>query len=269
MRLGDLIKEIEGAIPPAYAQDWDNVGLLVGDADTEVTRVYLALDATAGVIEEAKAFGAQLILTHHPMIFKGMKRVTADHFIGRKILMLAQSGIACYAMHTNFDVMGMADAMARRLELHDSQALMAVCPSAEQGTALAGTDTQQGIGRIGSLPREMTLKECAAFVKNKLEMPFVTVSGDADRTVRRAAVSPGSGRSMCGYAVAGRADVLITGDIGHHEALDAKEQGLCIIDAGHYGTEKIFMEYMERWLSGRYPQLACACAKPAQPFFVV
>lgn len=266
MKIGELTAAIEKRFPPVYAEEWDNVGLLVGDAGEEVTKVFLALDATEDAIKEAKAFGAQLLLTHHPMIFRSMKRVTADHFIGKKILELAKSGIACYAMHTNFDVMGMADAMAERLQLTDSEVLMA---APQVSADIYGSEQAQGIGRVGNLTEKMTLREYAQFVKERLQMPFVTVSGDQAQSLHRVAVSPGSGRSMIGYALQAKADVLVTGDIGHHEALDAREQGLCIIDAGHYGTEKIFMEVMQQWLERECPQLTCRSAALREPFFVV
>ena len=169
-------------------------------------------------------------------------------------------------MHTNFDVMGMAEALADLLKLTDSQVLMEVLPSGEEEYT---AKEPQGIGRVGMLPRPMTLTECAGFVKKVLDLPYVTVSGPADRILRRAAVSSGSGRSMISYGLAKKAEVLITGDIGHHEALDAGEQGLCIIDGGHYGTEKLFAAYMEKWLGKEFPDLECVRAVQEPVFFAV
>ncbi len=265
MRCKEIVDKIEKAFPPVYAEEWDNVGLLVGHKDQEVERVFLALDATEEVIEEAIAAGAQMIITHHPMIFKGMKKVNDGNFIGKKVLRLAENKISYYAMHTNFDVMGMAKALADVLKLQKQEVLMEVIPASSANV----TEEKQGIGRIGYLPEEMTLAQCAKFVKTALNLPFLTVSGNPDVSVRYAAVSSGSGKSVIPYALAQGADVLITGDIGHHEALDAKEQSLCIIDAGHYGTEKLFMDFMKSWFEKEMPVIVCSQAAPKEPFWVL
>ena len=108
MECKKVIEILEKQSPKSYACDWDNVGLLVGREDKEIQKIYIALDATDEAIEEAIANGADMLLTHHPMIFKGMKRVTQEDFIGRRIIRLIQNDMVYYAMHTNFDVIGMA-----------------------------------------------------------------------------------------------------------------------------------------------------------------
>lgn len=113
MECKKVIEILEKQSPKSYACDWDNVGLLVGREDKEIQKIYIALDATDEAIEEAIANGADMLLTHHPMIFKGMKRVTQEDFIGRRIIRLIQNDMVYYAMHTNFDVMGMADLAGR------------------------------------------------------------------------------------------------------------------------------------------------------------
>ncbi len=265
MKCGEIIDRLEQCFPPAYAEEWDNVGLLAGDRNTEVAKVMLALDATEDVVRQAADWGAQLLVTHHPMIFHGLKRVVKEDFVGRKILCLAENGISYYAMHTNFDVMGMADALADMLGLKEREVLMEVVPSGETAYTV---DRPQGIGRIGCLEKEMPLARCGMFVKEALSLPFVTVSGDPDRRVYRAAVSSGSGKGVISYALAKGADVLIAGDIGHHEALDAGEQGLCIIDAGHYGTEKLFSGFMSKWFCKEFPEVICRQADQKEPFRV-
>ena len=108
----EIIKEIEARFPKHYAMEWDNVGLQVGRSDKEVKRIYLALDATDEVIEEAADWGADMLITHHPMIFKAMKKINDEDFIGRRVLKLIRDDISYYAMHTNYDVIGMADLSA-------------------------------------------------------------------------------------------------------------------------------------------------------------
>ena len=121
MECKKVIEILEKQSPKSYACDWDNVGLLVGREDKEIQKIYIALDATDEAIEEAIANGADMLLTHHPMIFKGMKRVTQEDFIGRRIIRLIQNDMVYYAMHTNFDVMGMADLAADYLGISDTR----------------------------------------------------------------------------------------------------------------------------------------------------
>lgn len=109
MKCSEIIRVIEASYPREAALDFDNVGLLAGRTDREVSRVYIALDATDAVIEEAAAWGADMLITHHPLIFSPLKRVTDEDFVSRRVLKLIQNDISYYAMHTNYDVLGMAD----------------------------------------------------------------------------------------------------------------------------------------------------------------
>ncbi len=254
----EVIEGLERAYPPSCAESWDNVGLLVGRMDADVEKVFVALDLTGEVLEEAIGWGADLIVTHHPMIFQGIKRVNDQDFIGKKILALAESHTACYAMHTNFDVLAMADINEKLLGLKDTEVLM-----------VTGEDQEghpRGIGRVGMLEPAMDLESCARFVKERFDLPGVKVCGDLKKMIRRAAVSGGAGKSMVTSAVSSGAQVLITGDIDHHTALDAADQGLCIIDAGHYGTEYFFIEHTKDGLEKMFPQLTLGCAKKHIPF---
>ena len=119
----EIIKKIEARFPKHYAMEWDNVGLQVGRSDKEVKRIYLALDATDEVIEEAVDWGADMLITHHPMIFKAMKKINDEDFIGRRVLKLIRDDISYYAMHTNYDVMGMAELAGKVLELSEPEVL--------------------------------------------------------------------------------------------------------------------------------------------------
>ncbi len=123
MKCYEIIDKLESLSPTEFAEEWDNIGLLAGRRDKEVRTVYIALDATDDVIEEAVRLGADLLLTHHPLIFKKMSRVNTDDFIGRRVCELIRNDISYYAMHTNFDVMGMADAAADELSLKDRRVL--------------------------------------------------------------------------------------------------------------------------------------------------
>ena len=260
MQCKEIMQVIEAAYPRSAALDFDNVGLLAGRAGKEVNRVYLALDATDAVIDRAIEAGADMLITHHPLIFSPMKRVTDEDFIGRRVLKLIQSVIAYYAMHTNYDVLGMATLSEKILGIKNSQVLdVTMC---EDGN-------EEGIGRVGDLEKLMTLEECCVYVKHKLKLGSLKVFGDMNGTVSRLAVSPGSGKSAVAPAIAKGADVLVTGDIGHHDGLDAVEQGLAVIDAGHYGTEYIFIDDMKHFLEDKLPVLDVMTTPIVHPFQVI
>lgn len=260
MKCYDIIRRLEELSPPEYAAEWDNVGLLVGRGEKEVSTVYIALDATDEVIQKAIECEADMLLTHHPMIFSSLKQVRADDFIGRRILKLAKHDISYYAMHTNFDIMGMADAAADIINL-SSRDVLDVTYEDEIGT--------EGFGRIGRLPEIMSLQSLCEFVKDRFEIDNVKVFGDLDSTVEIAAISPGSGKSMLKDAVKKGADVIITGDIDHHEGIDAVAQGLNVIDAGHFGIEKLFISYMEDFLRREMPELMVYTYDLIPPFTIV
>ena len=221
MKVKELTAWLENKYPAKAAEHWDNVGLLVGDDEAEVSHVFLALDLTEETLEEAIQAGADMIITHHPMIFSGIKKINNHDFTGRKIMRLIQNHISYYAMHTNYDVLGMADLSADYLKLEEREVL-----SVTEETR----DRCEGLGRVGMLPKQMSLRECGEFAG---------------------------------------ADVYVTGDIDHHTGIDAVASGLAIIDAGHYGTEYIFMDAMKKKLGENFPELPTTCAKVKSPYTIL
>ena len=260
MKVKKLTDWLTAQYPPSMAEDWDNVGLLVGDDTREVSHVFLALDLTEDTLEQAITAGADMIITHHPMIFGGIKKINNHSFTGRRILELIRNDIQYYAMHTNYDVLGMADMSADYLDLTDREVL-SVTAETENGL--------EGFGRVGNLPSEMTLKECGEFVKKALSLNDVKIYGDPEQKVRKAAICTGSGKSMISDVLAKGADVYVTGDIDHHTGIDTVAEGLTIIDAGHYGTEYIFMEAMKEKLNKAFDDLKITCAKVKSPYTIL
>lgn len=260
MKAYELTSWLEKKYPSDAAEDWDNVGLLTGDDTNEISHVFLALDLTEETLAEAIEDGADMIITHHPMIFSGIKKINNHSFTGRKILTLIQKGIVYYAMHTNYDVLGMADLSADYTKMHDT-------------TVLSVTEERegevQGFGRVGKLPREMTLREYAQLVKESLKLNDVKVYGNLDSMVKCAAVCTGSGKSMIKDVIKAGADVYVTGDIDHHIGIDTVAQGLALIDAGHYGTEYIFMDAMKKELTQAFPELKISCAEVKSPYTIL
>ncbi|MCI8550674.1 MAG: Nif3-like dinuclear metal center hexameric protein [Lachnospiraceae bacterium] len=244
----EIMEWFDARWPESLACPWDNVGLLAGRAEKEVKKVYIALDATEETIEAAVSAGADMMITHHPLIFGGIKRVCDQDALGRRLLSLIKADLSCYAGHTNFDIAkgGMADLAAGRFGLFDEErGLLPLEPSGEQEGVLVG------IGKVGYLKKPMSLEELAEALKERFQIPSLTVYPVLQRRlswpgsmgmIKKAAISPGSGKSMMEAAVRAGVDVLITGDMGHHEGLDLTAEGVALVDAGHYGLEHIFVE---------------------------
>ena len=260
MKASELTDWLEKEFPSSAAEDWDNVGLLVGDDQKEISHIFLALDLTDRVLEEAVSCGADMIITHHPMIFSGLKKINTHDFTGRKVIRLIQEDIPYYAMHTNYDVLGMADLSADYMKLENPSVLSVT--EEREGEI-------QGFGRVGNLSDRMTLREYAQLVKKSLKLKDVKVYGNLDSEVGRAAVCTGSGKSMIQDAIAAGAEVYVTGDIDHHTGIDAVAQGLALIDAGHYGTEYIFMDAVKKELNQAFPELTVSCAGVKSPYAIL
>ena len=260
MKCRDVITCLEKIAPCCFAESWDNVGLITGREEKEIHKILVALDPTSEVVAEAVSWGADLLITHHPLIFSGIKSVTTNDFIGKRVFQLIHNDICYYAMHTNFDVMGMADAVADELQLEKSQVL---------DVTFQDEISKEGIGRMGELSRTMSLDECARFVKERCKLSSVKVFGDPEKLIDVVALIPGSGKSYIDLAIRKGAQVIITGDIDHHNGLDAVERGLAVIDAGHYGLEKIFVSYMEEVLHRELPDMQMKCAVEKEPYWTV
>lgn len=264
MKCREWILKLEELAPSGLACDWDNVGFLLGRREKDVKKVYLTLDVTDEVVETAINEQVDLIISHHPLIFSPIKRITDADFIGRRVLKLLANDIAYYAMHTNFDAApgGMADLAAQYLKLQDGKVLH----------PLNAEDPSVGFGRFGRLPEPMDLKTICEAVKKAFTIPSVIVYGDPEspRLFHHAAVAAGSGKQEIRYAAQQGIELLITGDIGHHEGLDALAQGVTIIDAGHYGTEYIFVAFMKDWITQNLSgQAQVLTAKRKVPFLVL
>ena len=255
------MKVIEADFPKNLAMDWDNVGLLVGDEEAEIRTVLVNLDVTDAAVQRAVECGADLILTHHPLLFRPMKTVTEQNFIARRVRELIRHDINYYAMHTNFDIAGMADLNAQDLKLSDAEVLE-VLGKYEDGR-------EYGLGRIGNLEREMTLGDLAGKVKEVMKLDAVRVYGNPEKIVSRVGVSSGAGKSAVGDALLKHADVLITGDLDYHTAIDACPRGLAMIDAGHYGTEFTYIPFMAEYVREKFPFLTVLTMEIEQPYTVI
>ena len=344
MKLKSLIKKIEAKYPTNLAYDWDNVGLLVGDAEEEIDKVLVCLEANEAIVEEAINNNVNLIVTHHPFIFGKMKKITTSDFKGKLIHKLIKNNIAVYSMHTNFDiafdglndyfmeVMGfenskildvtntetlykivvyvpkthedkVREALGKsgaghignysdctfntdgkgtfrplegtnpfigeldKLEVVDEVKIETIVPQRILGGVISAMikahpyeevaydlyklenkGNAVGLGRIAALKESMSLKELSMMIKEKLNMDALRVVGSLDTNIKKVAVVTGSGADLAKKAQRSGADVLITGDVKYHDAQDAIDEGMCIIDCNHFESEDIFKDVMKRFL---------------------
>ncbi len=228
--VGTWMDLVHALYPPSDAADWDHPGLQVGDPAWPVARVLVTLDVTSAVLDEAAAEPHTLVLAHHPLLLHPLRALTPSTAAGALALRAANSGVAVAAAHTNLDAAedgaGTSDPVVRVLGLTD---VVPLCAPAVPGA--------RPMGRVGDLPEPISLRELARTVASELPAPSTRRCGDGERQVRRVAVLGGSGTSAVGDAIAAGADVLVTGDVRHHVALDTLELGLALIDAGHHATE--------------------------------
>lgn len=229
-----LISALEDAYPPRLAEEWDTgIGLTCGDPDQVVDRVLLAVDADPATVAEAQRSGAQLLLTHHPLLFRPVQSVAADTDKGALIHRLIRTGIAHYSAHTNADraIDGVNDALAAALGLTDTTPLV---PAVDGGTG-------EGLGRVGTLSTAVPLARFAAHVADALPTTAwgVRAAGDPARTIRTVAVCGGSGGSHLAAATAAGADVYVTSDITHHIGAEhiADPSRPALIDIAHWAGE--------------------------------
>ncbi|REE95359.1 Nif3-like dinuclear metal center hexameric protein [Thermomonospora umbrina] len=244
MRLSQVIAVLEKLYPPEWAESWDAVGLVCGDPDAEVGRVLLAVDPVAAVVDEAVRIGADLIVTHHPLLLRPVHGVAATTPKGGLIHRLITSGVALYTAHTNADVAdpGVSDALARAVGL--TGPLRPLAPSPD--------DPARGLGRIGALEAAVPLRAFAARAAAGLPATAwgLRAAGDPDRPVRTVAVCGGAGDSLLGAARAAGVDVYLTADLRHHPASEFLEQdGPALVDAAHWATEWPWLADLRRRLA--------------------
>ena len=241
MTVQTLLDYIWTLAPAEYKMSWDNVGLLLGRASAEVRRVLLSLDATAAVAREAADLGCQLVVSHHPVIFRGDKHVNDLDPLTEPELLFLENRIAVISMHTNLDCApgGVNDALADLLCLHNIETLAA--------------PDEPGLVRCGTAePR--SLPEFAAFVKKTLACPGLRFI-DGGRPVSKVSVGGCACIEYAELALAAGCDTFVTGDVKYHEFLNAAARGLNVVDAGHFETENPVIRVLHAKLQARFPEI--------------
>jgi dinuclear metal center YbgI/SA1388 family protein len=236
LSLREVVAALERLYPPYTALSWDRVGLVSGDPDQPVSLVHFAVDPTLAVIEEARARGADLLITHHPLLLRGVHSVATTGAKGASVTALIENHIALYVAHTNADVAspGVCDALAGACSLVDVEPLQVI-----DGV---------GHGRVGSLAQELTLREFVQRLSAVLPKAVggIRVAGPAEAGVSRVAVVGGAGDDFFDQVRASGADVYVTADLRHHPTLEAREEARggtpYLVDAGHWATEWLWLE---------------------------
>lgn len=233
----DIINIMQELAPEHLAESWDNSGFAIGDENACVKTILVALDVTDDVIDEAVNVGAELIVTHHPIIFSPIKKINASDILGRKIYKLIKNGINVYSAHTNLDIAngGTNDVLSDIVGLKNVD-------------VLEYTSETEGIGRIGILEKPATLSELAESLKYKLGLDSIRYCGEGSKKIKVVALCTGSGAEFIKTAYNKNADVYITSDIKYHDAQKAIDMGIALIDATHYSSENIVVPVIAQYL---------------------
>jgi dinuclear metal center YbgI/SA1388 family protein len=248
--VADVAAYLDGRYPPGWAEDWDRVGLVVGEPEAPVSRVLCVVDCVPETVDEALDGGFDLIVAHHPLLLRGVSSVATTGAKGRLVHRLIRGGVALFVAHTNADIAspGVSDALADRLGLVDLR------PLASPGTgAAAAGGPAIGIGRIGTLPAPTTLAGLAALSAQRLPATAwgVRAAGAPDRPVRTVAVCGGAGDGFLPEARRAGVDAYLTADLRHHVASEyLAEGGPALLDAAHWATERPWLDRVAAQLSG-------------------
>ncbi len=238
--IADAAQLLETYAPLSLAEEWDNVGLLVGDPGAPLGRIMTCLTVAPKVVEEAIDRGVDLIVAHHPLPFHPLRRLTTDTVEGHLLWRLMGAGIGVYSAHTAFDSAagGINEQLAGGLGL---STVRPFSPSERPDGA--------GTGRLGAPPAGTTLSSLAKIAKQFLGLPHLRVVGTDEQPIGRLAIACGSGGSLLDDAVAAGSDALLTGEATYHECLKAESLGVALLLTGHYASERFAMETLAQWLS--------------------
>jgi GTP cyclohydrolase I len=262
MNLGEVLDYINEIAPWKYAEEWDNVGLMLGSRTCQVKKLMLCLDVTSKVINEAIDQGTNLIVSHHPFLFSELNTVDLDTAKGQQISTLIKNDICIISAHTNLDVAvgGVNDTLAEAAGLTNCQILKSYIPE--------GIDVDMGMGKVGELTNRLCFEEYISIVKNNLNIDRFRLIGIPPKTVKKIAVFCGSFDVDLDIVKRQDVDVLITGDIKYHTALDAREMGLCILDVGHYASEYLIVNKLKVLFENRFDNLEIICSTMEKDPFI-
>ena len=243
MKVKDIISVIEEFAPLGIQEKWDNSGLCIGSPEAEASSVLVGLDCTEELVDEAVACGADMIVTHHPLIFSGLKKISPDDIVGAAVIKAVKAGISIYAAHTNADkvIAGVSGAMAAKLGLEN----VAILDEDGEGT---------GLGVVGDLPEPLTAEEAVELVKSRFKLKAMRASRPVEGMISRVAMCGGSGGSLIGAAKASGAQLYLSGDISYHNFFTP--ENFMIMDIGHYESEIEIVDILFSLIKKKFPTFA-------------
>ena len=245
MKVKDIMAALEAFAPLGIQENWDNSGLVIGSPEDEVHGVLAGFDCTAELIREAVEKGCDMVVTHHPLIFKGLRRIDGNDPVGAAVMQAVRSGVAVYAAHTTADkvMAGVSGAMARRLELRNVRILV---PEAD-GTV--------GLGCIGEFPRPMDGREALRYVGEKFGLRMIRSSRPLEEAIVTVALLGGSGGAETDLAHAKGAQLYLTADISYHHFFTP--EGFMVMDIGHFESEVEIVDIFIAEIRKKFPTFAC------------
>ena len=259
MKADELIQYLEELAPLELAEGWDNVGLLLGDRNRDVKSVLTCLTLTSNVAAEAIERGVTFVISHHPILFRAIQRITTETVAGRMLLDLIAARIAVYSPHTSYDSArdGINRQLASMFDLQDVRAIRPITESVSGGsTDITGADRESfGGGRYGRLPNPVPLAQFVESVKQRLGLDGIQYVGEPEQIIERVGIACGSAAEFLSDAVACGCQALLTGEARFHACLEAQDAGVGMILPGHYATERPAMESLAERLTQRFPEL--------------
>ncbi len=278
LTVNDVINVMESMAPSRLAEDWDNIGLQVGKGEWPVERVWVALDPTVEVMEAACRDNADLVITHHPLIFQPLTAIDFESPTGHVIRLSALNKTAVFTAHTNLDSAqnGLNDILAHRLELTNISALVSRDNPADKINRSVDNSAKilTGLGRIGELSQPITLGELASKIKPQFPAAVVRIVGAPHEPIKKVALCTGSGNSLIGPFLDSDADVYLSGDLSYHNGRLAESMGRFLIDIGHFASEYPIIndlaKRLRKVLGKANPGLTVVpCSLEQDPFVVI
>ena len=253
MLLNEILSFLSAFAPIELSEEWDNTGLLIGQRDDAIRSIMTCLTLTPDVAEEAVSKRVSLVVTHHPILFRAVQKLTDETSEGRMLLSLIRAGVAVYSPHTSYDSAyeGVNRQLANSLNLTNVKPIRELDGEASDESG----DEPIGSGRFGDLPDAVSLADFVELVKQALRIQNTWFIGDSSSTIRRVGIACGAAAEFMGDAARLGCDVLLTGEARFHACLEARTRGIALVLPGHYPTERPAMENLAERLSQQFPDL--------------
>jgi dinuclear metal center YbgI/SA1388 family protein len=271
-----VVMFMEEIAPKHLAEDWDNVGLIIGDFEKDIKHILVCLDITSPIVEYAENKNVDMIISHHPLIFKPIKSICIHNWKENLISRLIKKNICVYCAHTNLDYAeeGVNRYLAQAIGLTKIKNYITKSMDKPNDIICDIYPNElkrdvYGIGKMGVLLPPQDLTEFIDNIKNALRTRSIKLIGNIDKKINKVAVFSGSfdDRILNTITSIADIDILITGDIKYHTAIEILEMGMCVIDAGHFGTENIIVPQIINWLKKRFPGIVISCnTMETEPF---